>query len=181
MPFQASLSPETTSYIFTPGKRLSEGAYAISISQTSFTNYSPTFTIHAGVGNLPSSNSSEPANSTAHVVVGPSPAFITMSIEEFNPGGTGARVMGMSTGTDAPYPLATGRMNSTVANATVGSCTGSATPSPTAAPPIPSTATPGTSQARTYDNGAQGSFGQCFGATILLFGGVLVFGSGSYF
>ena len=90
-------------------------------------------------------------------------------------GGTGARVMGTATGTDAPYPLASGGTNSTAGNMTAGSWTGLVAPSPTAAPPVPSTATPGASQARAYDSGVQGSPNKCFGRTVVVFSGLLAF------
>ena len=91
------------------------------------------------------------------------------------PGGTGARVMGTATGTDAPYPLATGGSNSTAGNMTTGSWTGLVVPSPTAAPPVPSTATPGASQARAYDNGVQGSPNKCFGKALVVSSVLLAF------
>ena len=90
-------------------------------------------------------------------------------------GGTGTGVMPMATGTDAPYPLPSGGMNSTAGNATAGSWTGPVVPSPTAAPPIPSTATPGASQARAYDNGVHGSPNKCFGWTVMVLSGLLAF------
>ena len=66
----------------------------------------------------------------------------------------------MGTGTDAPYPLATGGFNATAVNSTAPYWTGLVAPSPTAAPPVPTSAMePAPSGARVYESAARGRDG----------------------